>query len=284
MKTYFILSFGIFLTTYCNAQNYPTIKEVFDFEVADEFHYIWTESNTPGGYKYRILAKRLSLSQDTLSYVRERTAYSSELLTQPINHFRFSFQKTTDTIYYTNLDSGIHYYYTVKQSDSIHLVQDTNYLSPEFWNQRIYLYELRTNPNFEPTISTMTHIKGFGQVNWGYSQVASNMILGYKLIYARKQGIDYGNPDAYYLKNNVSDSHQEIEFQCYPNPVNQLLFFQSLPENLQQITIRSLTGSAYKTYKEKEWLEPIDLTYLPSGMYILELHSDQTSYIKLIKQ
>jgi len=83
--------------------------------------------------------------------------------------------------------------------------------------------------------------------------------------------INYSNTCPLYLKTEISE---KIEVSIYPNPAKELLHIKSkLP--IEKAILYDLTGKKIKTYFSNQLSESIDVSNIPSGIYFINLQSEQ---------
>ena len=74
--------------------------------------------------------------------------------------------------------------------------------------------------------------------------------------------------------------------QVYPNPVTDYLYVKSNGEDIQSVLISNISGQALIS-KEYEGIDnfTINVSFLPSGVYIVEIKTNNNIHIfKVIKQ
>ena len=130
MKVLFVVfSFLFCLIIEANSQNKLTVREVYDFDINDEFHYSESLTNItpspPGAYRYIILYKYFSKANDTVFYVRSTNGYTTSVNWSPSPHLDYSFYSSEQTIFYTNLDSRIDYQNKNWPNDTCNSFKDT---------------------------------------------------------------------------------------------------------------------------------------------------------------
>ncbi len=67
----------------------------------------------------------------------------------------------------------------------------------------------------------------------------------------------------------------------YPNPVEDYVSFENLPEGNYQIIIYDAFGTAVKSFDRNEASSPIDMSELSSGMYYILIDSTMKKMVKL---
>jgi hypothetical protein len=97
----------------------------------------------------------------------------------------------------------------------------------------------------------------------------------------------YGIPDlSLALSMGLSFQEENVtELKIFPNPVNHILYIK-VPEDFEQsnLTIHDVLGKLVLEINMTETINPIDVSSLASGLYIINLQSEQsTKTFKLIK-
>jgi hypothetical protein len=97
----------------------------------------------------------------------------------------------------------------------------------------------------------------------------------------------YGIPDlSLALSMGLSFQEENVtELKIFPNPVNHILYIK-VPEDFEQsnLTFHDVLGKLVLEINMTETINPIDVSSLASGLYIINLQSEQsTKTFKLIK-
>src|ERR1700758_2982364 len=131
-----------------NGQSMLTNRDVYDFNINDEFQtHITTVS--PNANKIKIIGKRLSTNNDTVFYVRSFNGYSTTLSYSPTPHLIYSYSSGIDSVKYTNLDTLINAQYRNMPNDSCDSSKDTLYNSTQFCGALVYEHTSCTACCFE---------------------------------------------------------------------------------------------------------------------------------------
>lgn len=69
--------------------------------------------------------------------------------------------------------------------------------------------------------------------------------------------------------------------KVYPNPVNDIIYIQNAPEMSYTVSIYRVTGSLVLTTKMSSGEKSIDVSYLSSGLYLLNVNGLTFKFVKL---
>jgi len=97
-------------------------------------------------------------------------------------------------------------------------------------------------------------------------------------------GIQYGNQMSFATSALSIDENNNKNFNVYPNPTNDYIFVSNYEMNKVVIIITDVFGK--ELYKQETSLnnQKIDMTGLNSGLYFVEIISDETLVFKIIKK
>jgi hypothetical protein len=268
-----------------SAQELMTIREVFDFEVGDLFHY--RRGDEPANAtRLTILGKSYSTEGDTLFYTIERSYY---------NRYNFdgsyTFENYIVSSYYTNLDSTILTYKPELSFDSIYQlnkdleIEDLNY-DTIIENRQAYCNILING------IQVYIGYRAYEEHLWGRGTGLIKKIIdteedpggsveNYYLFYFKKADCEFGTPDITNVEKNKIDLPI---INIFPNPANnfvQIELLSSLTEPLG-IIIYGLSGSELKQ-QTGSGIVNFDISDLAKGIYIIKIKSGQyCTFKKLI--
>lgn len=274
-----------------NAQNLLTIGEVFKFSIGDEMHYKinYYYSNLPNAERIKVIDKYYSTANDTVFYKFARDNYSTQFLNSPTPHLEYTFVKDTVITNYTNLDSSILFFNVSHRYDSLLANLDTFLydtiigFETNLCDKRISGYELKTGSiDFEPTIETFKYGEGIGLI---YHDIITgghpSSSEPKSLFYFKKSESVCGNPDVTTFSNDIGFNSL---FEIYPIPVNETLYIDYFGNyfNSFEIKIYDMNGILVnnKTINENHY--NYNLTFLKTGLYILQIYIDNKVYIKNI--
>lgn len=72
-----------------------------------------------------------------------------------------------------------------------------------------------------------------------------------------------------------------ITMKVYPNPVSDVIYIQNAPETSYQLSIYRITGSLVLTNKMSSGDKSIDVSFLQSGLYLLNVNGRTFKFVKL---
>ncbi len=283
-KIYLFLSLAL-LCLSLNAQDSLRVRDVFDFEVGDKFHYR-TSLDPQAGLiiNQEILGKWSSPGGDTIFYERLALAKEVSLPGTPINGGE-------DLIFYTHLDDFI-----------VHTI-----FGPEpclDYDSSECRYEVEVADFCGHTsnlIRRVTNVDGVGENSYTYAYARGLGDIEYRwfsdnapgapselwMIYFKKGTEECGTPDDILLDTKEVYRSQESVFTVAPNPVVGELWIQtkSSGTGFANLRLYQIDGSMLNQWPRHNLSESINLTDLPKGLYLLQIESDQGwTTQKLIKK
>lgn len=250
----------------------PTIRQVFDYEINDEFHLHYYHGNgPPQGIRYKVIGKYDSVNGDTISYIMQNSNYSTTFFPSPIPHLDYTFSNFIDTISYTYLDSTIEYY--VKSKDYLSLYTSSYYLDTSYRYCQSNLYGFSfIHGTFEPNIYTFDFATGLGLV--ASSFYASSYIpliddRAYNVYYI-KGSFSCGLADTVGL--SVEKPKHPVGISIYPNPTSDNLNINllSINQNIEEIDIYDLQFRKLLSRKISSSQATIDVSKFAKGVYLVE--------------
>lgn len=69
--------------------------------------------------------------------------------------------------------------------------------------------------------------------------------------------------------------------KVYPNPVNDIIYIQNAPETSYTVSIYRINGALVLSTKLSSGSKSIDVGYLPSGLYLLNVYGLTFKFVKL---
>lgn len=72
-----------------------------------------------------------------------------------------------------------------------------------------------------------------------------------------------------------------VVLKVYPNPVSDVIYIQNAPETPYQLSIYRITGSLVFTNKMSSGEKSIDVSFLQSGLYLLNVNGRTFKFVKL---
>ena len=281
MRTFYTLAVTLTLSIgNINCQELMKIGVVFDFEINDEFQISGNAPDQPpNADRIKIIEKYYSTNGDTVFYVRAHDSYQTTVEWEPEPHLEYYFYTDTTTVYYTNLDSSLYYYYEGFQ-------YDTNvYYDTEYCDSLVNECEFAVG-EFEPDYYERSFAKGLGLV-YSFYYSGSELTVEYdrRMFYYKKNGNECGVPDLTTVgvkNNNVELNNYEI----YPNPVKSTIYIKNYSES-ENFKIRLINGQG-QLIKTKTLIgrnNKIDINSISEGIYSLEIiRNDKIERFKILKR
>ena len=263
-----LVVFITMFTPYLISQNISTVKEIYNFQIGDIFHFDFYGSGPGYGESSitNIMITDLYYSQnnDTIFYIRkiDREVNSSEYPETKYEHY-------SDTVFYTNLASLINN----GQIDSVY--SDTNL----YFGRKINDYHFSA---FEDYTKSSMYVEGCGITETKYSNWDSSVSSDDKLLYYKKGDEEWGVPHPVSV-NEIETS--SLEINVYPVPSDNYVNIFSKDLTNGSVTITSLTGEKIMLRNVNSNLTTVDISKLPAGAYLLFIENgDRKTYRKLIKK
>jgi len=69
--------------------------------------------------------------------------------------------------------------------------------------------------------------------------------------------------------------------KVYPNPVSDVIYIQNAPETAFSVSIYRINGVLVLTTKVSSGNKSIDVSYLPNGLYLLNVNNRTFKFVKL---
>ncbi len=264
------------------AQQPIMVKDVYDFNTGDEFHYKaeGVPSVPPNAIRIRIIGKYLSSANDSVFYIREYDNYTSKVVTTPSPHLEYTFNKGKDTIIYTQLNSIAGWIPGTVSTDTCLKIKDSLYTDAQLCNMNIYSFTRVENYcHFEPHIITKCYALGLGLIKeYEYYNQPPFLYHNKHLFYYKKSGIPCGTPDLSALFINANPVISAID--VYPIPANNILYVTSVFEKTE-LRLYNLLGSLEKSFI-LESDSNVDISNLPEGPYFLLVRQGIKEYSKKV--
>lgn len=277
MKT-FILGFILFfLISSLYSQELMKIRDVFDFDLNDEFHYKGgiSISAPPNGDRVKIIAKKYSINNDTIFYKLSHDRYSSTPVISPTYHLEYHFSTDTTNLVIALLDSSLFYFDNGFSKDTIFSQTNCNTLTNG--------YEYVTNPEFEGNTYRRSYGKGIGMCSDYYldGRGEGHPQVDNTLIYYKKGTKECGKAD---VTNAVKNLNDRMSVSLYPNPTNDILVIKGLSSNDKvKIEIVDMKGTVvdlfYSDFKDEYIYSTRKLTH---GSYLIRVSSDDNLWFQKI--
>jgi hypothetical protein len=272
-KTLLLLSF-IISALWLNAQTSLTVREVYDFDVNDEFQ-THALNVPPNATRHTILSKRISANNDTVVYRFAYNNYSSTVSNTPSPHLIYNFSSGIDSVRYTKLDSLINY--VGWPTDSCSQFHDSTYVSSTYCNALVYEYTGSSGMCFEGVTTTETYGKGLGYIGYHYQYPAMWVDNQWVLFYYRKSvsGVTCGTPDSTTLAvQQIKNRTKEIKIG--PNPARTFCKVQ-LASSAEEYdaSLIDVTGKTVWREKNKGQEINLDVSAFEEGVYFLQVKQNE---------
>ena len=287
MKKFYLLLIAIIgLIVETKSQTMPTIGQVYDFNIGDEFHYkLSAIFTTPAAKRFKITGKYYSSSNETVYYQRLFNNYYTDYNSVPSPHLDYYFDSYTDVVFYTNLDSLFNTQYSSwpvsdTNGDSF---KDTLYYSSLYCGKLIYDYTHCVFCIFEGNYYHAKYGEGLGMVFYEEStshQPQYDNITG--LVYYKKDTISCGSPDLTCMSINENIINNNLSI--YPNPTKDNLTIETNSITEQRIEILNLIGqTVYTNIINRK--ATVNTSAFAKGVYILKLSSYKETIVrKFVKE
>lgn len=277
---------GLFLNA--KSQIIPTIGQVYDFEINDEFQYRNYDNNFyysfPNSTRIKIIDKYYSVTYDTVFYVRLFNNYRSQYNPSPSPHMDYFFDNYNDTTYYTSLDTLINAAYSNPIIDSCNWFSDSLYFSSQYCSTLVYSNNTCINCCFEGESFYNVFGKGLGQAYFEDSYPSENSDIIRTLLYFKKDTIACGTPDST-TESILESENWKDRILVYPNPAFKRIQLDINFATSNKISIFNSNGALILKSYNYESNKPINISSLVEGMYFILIENDYGNYnCKFIKE
>jgi len=279
-----------FFTSICYSQEILTIREVFDFEINDEFHYeiLRRFSSSPEGERILVTDKYFSKDSNMITYEFSRDGYNTRYEDEPEPHLEYSFLNDKKIVSYSALDSSFFYlqpdlrFDTIAKYNEVFSYDSTYYYSSELCNTLINGIFI-TEGDFEPIQILSEYGEGIGLTEEWVVDITtgSEGKEGKKLIYYYKTNKSCGTPDL-----TSVESKKSKHFTLFPNPAYDKinLNINDIYQREAEIQILSIKGIIIQTLIINNTRIILDLSNYASGIYFIRvLSGNNCSYEKVFK-
>lgn len=275
----------IFFYSGANSQTMPTIGEIYDFEIDDEFHYSisesWPSPNWPNVKRHKIIDKYYSATNDTVFYTRKFNNYTGtyNFSTGQMEYF---FSAYIDKIFYTNLNTLINARYANEYTDSCNYSSDALFYNEDLCNTFSYKHWRCVGCCFEGRAYTWIYSIGLGlpYIRDYYPSEFHEKVT--ELFYFKKGIIECGTPSLLAVSVNKPIEGRKV-IDIYPNPARNEINFEAGFSKSENVTIFNSLGTIVlnlNNYTEG----PINIGSLKEGFYFgLILTDSGTHSFKFIK-
>ncbi len=285
--------FSIIILTDCLSQEIMTRREVFNFDINDEFHYKSDIENNgpPNARRAKVINKYYSENSDTVYYELAYNNYTTDFYDYPEPHMEYSFYTDTQTVHYYLLDSTIFEHYVNLRYDTLYKYYGSSEFfyydsiveySTDFCNVLINEFRCAVG-DFEPEHYEYQYGKGIGRTKYVYIDEEFHG-TDEGLIYYKKGAVACGTPDLTSKINNKVFIDTDV---LYPNPVENIIIFNLTNYSFIncELEIFNMQGKSIIRKNITESFFIHDLSGLPEGIYIIKLIMDQKSICrKIIKK
>jgi len=263
-------------------QTMMTIRDVYDFNINDEFQYS-TKNVPPNAIRIKVIGKHFSANNDTVFYVHYFNNYSSivNYSTSP-PHLDYTYSVGNDTVYYTNLDTLINSQYRSLPNDSCDSSKDTLYYSSLLCNVLLYAHSSCTSCCFEGQNHDETYGKGLGQTKYLYAYAAMNVLNQWDMYYYKKGAIVCGTPDSSTALSIIEKEKINENILLNPNPTSGVFNVQMSKYENAQIEVYNVMGECIYRHMGTSANLQIDLSAAKSGVYFLQLKTSEGTAVKKV--
>jgi hypothetical protein len=267
-----------------------TAKEVYDFEIGDEFHYFeewraWIKNWGKTYSRYVVTNKYTSQDQDTVGYNFNQLFYIEK-----------HFENNHDTIISTKNSGNTYVLSNLEQFDKLpfEIIQNNGhgfYLFYENNNRLLKYFEdhyfLDSNCIMLPTgtgiYGTHTYAKGTGL--FLYSNMDGNNDKIVKLVYYKKGSETWGTPiDFGKLTSFKPKKDSNFQIKVFPNPAKDYFYIELQEYENATVEFLDVSGKILFTVNIKGNSNKIIIPEGYKGMYLLKIISENeyVSYRNLL--
>lgn len=266
-----------------------TAREIFDYNVGDEFHIDDASSYVPYNGRFTkerriVLSKIISLNQDTLTYQIERILITHTYNWQDDSHDSSSVKDTvTEKVIVSKLSSlgFIPSKIKVPETDNFSTIYCLNNSSYNFNNRLVksegFILHSSNDPCFEPVITSGMDTYEYFVEGLGAYYEGDNFPNQYhrRLIYYKKGSETWGTPDVLLSLNQKNKS--EITSAASPNPFNDftILKIDNPSKQTYKLTLMDIYGKVIREYSFNEDQLMIRNDGNLKGLYMYKLHNDK---------
>ena len=279
-----------------------TFGDIYNFDIGDEFEYYNLYSSafgtmSPPSYTYyHILSKWYSAAMDSVFYAREVRAKSIQQNPTPPPLYTEVFTYSTDTVYYTNLNTFL-YTEVPEQNSFQHLIQynyfgvySLNLDTSQFFGRPVYgeiggFYDVIDSciqfNNFEPIFYTSQVATGLGStLNSSDFRSQGGYLSESSLIWYHKGSEIFGNYVSVIL--GIEEQNKQNAVVIFPNPTPNLCSLLLDTKSYNSITLFSISGEKLKVWNKPGTLTRVDLSEFLPGAYFFSLSGPAGIIVKKI--
>lgn len=279
MKT-LITALLFFGTTFSLTAQFPTIGEIYDYQVGDEFHFEITP-NEPQSYgiQRRYILERVDLD-DSIEYTVKTETYSGVF--PPNNPPIESYEVDTVIQVFSNLSDTLSFEGCMDSLPPGACYSTDSLILNGFCGLDVYFHKIQEGvPYFEYDQVTTKYVKGLGRISYHYSSDSGgNYNTRKEMIYHKKGDVECGTPN-YVIVNNTTISYSH-DVRITPNPSVGLFQLEAGTEVVESIHVYDTNGKLVTTVVNPS--KTLDLSSLNSGLYFVVVRGeDFYSNLKIIK-
>jgi len=256
----------ICFTSFSFCQTRLTVREIYDFQVGDEFHY--DQYYQPTGYRNIILDRKLSNKGDSLTYLIHRDHYE-------YYSGKYTFTHDTQTVVFTNLDAFIDDVSLLKyKKDSCHPFNDSFFKSIKY-DVPVYGYEHKERCVFEGKRIEEEFGLGIGFTKFAIHDAQGPYRWQEDLKYYKKGTVKKGLPTPFSLDlKKIGWPYQTIN--VFPNPVHNKLELSKVFGSDSRITVTDCLGKS--SFTDFPYSTGLNVSDLPAGLYYFTLLNGENVY------
>jgi len=269
------------------AQRLLTVREVFDFEVGDVFHYTNSVIPWPHAQRKTLIEKTFSITGDTVFYTWYHDDYTTKINYPNQPYTEIIHTRDTTSEFYTQLDSLIMRSRYFVQYDSLLKNYDTadvhydsilNDSYDVYCDRAINGYNYALG-NFEPSGSQKRYGEGIGLV-WDEKSYGGQSEPEYRIIlqYFQKNNQGCGKADV----TGTIEYGEDSKIILWPNPVVKDARLKIRNNSLFDLEITDIRGGVISSKRNYVSEQLIDLRALKSGIYFIRI-SNNGQFVKVIK-
>ena len=280
-RIYLLIVFFIYALN-TQSQNLPTIGEIYNFDIGDEFHYQLNITGPPAASRITILSKTMSANGDTVRYDYINESFYSQVESYPEMHLEYVFNTSYGTFEYIDLDSIISNPFAPTDTMCFY---DTLF-DDDSGNCDTMRYGFHKGcGDFEPILWRTTYALGLGKVE-SYQFYTAPQAYGYflYLVYFKKGNTECGTP---YVVYESIEEESANNINIYPNPFTDLLRIDNDLSKGIVIQIFDINSRLILQENCNDKEITLQTNYLKPGLYFILIKNTDNSIIhtqKIVKK
>ncbi len=279
MKTNLLLFFILILPFTASAQSFMTFGEVYDFSVGDKFQFTSSADNTPNppnAQRITITGKYFSPNGDTVFYIEYHNDYSTWIDWEHGDSLRYDFYTTTDTVFYTQLDTSV----LAAASDilpdtNVHMFDTIQYISEQYCDSLVNGYSYAIGW-FEPVYCSVLYGKGLGTVSYSYHYPSEFYGFETHLFYYEKNGVGCGTND---ITSSVP-AKRLSDVRIYPNPAHHYFIVENNGDKILKMNVYNSNGKLVGSQNINAHRIVYQCSSFRSGIYFIRFITRSEIFIK----